>query len=279
MVYINKKICIKPSKKIKKKDLITIKLKFQSKKILKNKTPLNIIYEDKFLLIINKQKNIIIHPSNKNENNTILNSIIFYYPNIYKNVPKCGIVHRLDKNTTGLIMIAKDIDTYQKLKKNIKNKNIIRIYTTIVYGKLKLNKLISTFISRNKNKRTTMRVSNKGKKAITNYQIIEKFNFCTLLKITLHTGRTHQIRVHMNYIKHPIIGEKIYTNKNIKNIKISKFYKKKIKLINSQLLHAQKLILDHPKYNNKIEINSPLPQEMINFIFYLRHKNIFIKNQ
>ncbi len=268
-VYLNKKNIIKPSKKIKYKDKIKIYnlKKNKNKPIANKKIKINKIYEDKYLLIINKNKNVVMHPGAGNLQNTLMNTLMYYYPDVYKKVPRCGIIHRLDKDTTGLIIIAKNIKSYNFLIKKIKEKKITRIYKTLVYGKIKSNGIINKPISRNKYKRTTMSININGKKAITKYKIIKIFSFCTLLKVKLYTGRTHQIRVHMNYIKHPIVGEKIYTNKNIyKNLKISLNIKKEIKKLNRQALHAYKLKFLHPIKKNKIILLSKLPIDLIKLI-------------
>ncbi len=260
-VKINNKIITKPSKKIKNKDIIIIKYK-KKKRYIPSKISLNIVYEDKYLIIINKKNNIIVHPGAGNTKNTILNSIIYYYPKIYKKIPRCGIIHRLDKNTTGLLIISKKIEVYNKLINYMKKRKISRIYKTIVFGKINKNGIINIPISRNKYKRTIMSVNKKGKKAITYYKIIKKFSFCTFIKVILCTGRTHQIRVHMNYINHPIIGEKIYTNKNIKKYKIPYNVKKKIKKLNRQALHAYLIKFKHPINKKKIKIKIKLPKDI-----------------
>ncbi len=277
-IFINNKIIIKPHKKIKKNDLITIK----NIKNIKNKTiylpnkniKLNKIYEDKNILIINKKKNVIVHPGSGNLNNTLMNTLIYYYLNIYKKVPRCGIVHRLDKNTTGLLIIAKDLFTYNKLINYIKKKKIKRTYITLVWGKVNSNGFINKPISRHKFQRKIMSINKYGKNAITHFKIIEYFSFCTLLKINLETGRTHQIRVHMNYMQHPIIGETIYTRKNIsKKFYIPKIIKKKINNLKRQALHAYSLKFIHPKKKKKIFINSNLPKDILDLIFECRlHK-------
>ncbi len=274
-IYVNNIVCIKPSKKIKKNNIITIKIN-KTKKIIKPKKQnisLNIIYEDKNIIIINKKKGLVVHPGSGNNNNTLMNSIIYHYPNIYKNVPRCGIIHRLDKNTTGLLIIAKDIKTYNILVKKLKKKKIKRIYKTIVLGNIKKKGSINKPISRNKYNRTEMSINKNGKKALTYFKIIEKFNFCTFLKIILDTGRTHQIRVHMKYIKNPILGDKIY---NIKSgffeKKIEKYIPNEIKKLNRQALHASTLIFNHPIKKTKINISSPLPHDIYNILFKLRLK-------
>ncbi len=269
-VSINNKIIIKPSKIIKKNDLINIFIKNNIKKYLPyKKLILNKIYEDKDILIINKNKNTVIHPGHGNTNNTIMNSLIYYY-NSNSNIPRYGIIHRLDKDTTGILIISKNINSYIKLKKKIKEKKITKIYKAIVYGIINKNGIINKPICRNKYNRIKMCVNKNGKKSITHYNIIENFNNCTLLNIKLITGRTHQIRVHMNYINHPIIGEKIYTNKNTNKYKMSKKINILINKLNRQALHASTIKFKHPINKKKIKIDSKIPKDLLNLIFYLR---------
>ncbi len=272
-IYLNNKIIEKNNTKIYPKDIIKIIIEKKKYIYKKNKNiKLNIIYEDKYLIIINKNKNIIVHPGAGHLNDTLINKLIFLYPNIYNKITRWGIVHRLDKDTTGLLIIAKKNNSYIKLIKKIKNRKIIRIYKTLVNGNIKKKSgIIKTYIKRNKYNRKIMSVEKNGKKAITYFRVLERFNFFTLLEIKLETGRTHQIRVHMNYINKPIVGEKIYTKKNILNKKkISKLINNKIKKLNRQALHATTLIFNHPIKKNKIVINCPFPEDILDIIFWLR---------
>ncbi len=276
-ILINNKIIKKPSTKTKLGDIIVIqKIKNNIKYKANNNIKLNKIYEDKNILIINKKKNIVIHPGSGNIQNTLMNTLMYHYPITYKKVPRCGIIHRLDKNTTGLLIIAKDINTYKKLIIYMKKKKIYRSYIALVWGKIKSDGLINKPILRHKFQRKIMSVNKNGKNSLTHFKIIEYFSFCTLLKINLETGRTHQIRVHMNYINHPIIGEKIYTRKNIfKNFIIPNTIKKKIYNLKRQALHAYSLKFIHPNNKKKIIINCNLPQDIWDLIFECRLFNNF----
>ncbi len=279
-IFINNRIITTAHKKTKYKDIIFIKkIKIKKRKYIANKNiKLNKIYEDKYILIINKKNNIVVHPGSGNLNNTLMNTLMYYYPITYKKVPRCGLIHRLDKNTTGLLIIAKKKKIYKKLVKNIKNKKIYRKYITLVWGKIKNNGFINQPISRHKYQRKIMSINKNGKKALTYFKVIENFSFCTLLQIILYTGRTHQIRVHMNYIQHPIIGEKIYTRKNIsKKFKIPYEINKKINNLNRQALHAYYLKFKHPK-KKYMTINSHIPQDIWDIIFECRLNKNIIKN-
>ncbi len=272
-ILINNNISIKKNKKLKINDIITI-IKpittYINTNNKKKKIPINIIYEDTYLLIINKQNGLIVHPGIGTTNNTLLNALMYYYPKNF-HIPRYGIIHRLDKNTTGLMIIAKKINIYYILNKEIKNKNITRIYTALVYGKIKKNNIINLPISRHKKIRTKMSVNPKGKPSITYYYVLEKFKKYTLLNIKLHTGRTHQIRVHMQYIQHPVVGDQTYYNKYYinDNYHITKYS------LNRQFLHAKKLQFIHPIYKTVILINIPLPLDLNNMLCYLRTSNLF----
>nr|WP_281351263.1 RluA family pseudouridine synthase [Enterobacteriaceae endosymbiont of Donacia bicoloricornis] len=235
---------------------------------------LNIIYNDKYILVINKINNLVVHPANKNKNNTIFNSLLFHYPHL-RDVPRAGIVHRLDKNTTGLMIIAKNMNSYMFLKKELKKHNIIREYETIVNGIIKKNGIINYPIKRvYKKNYICMDINPLGKKAITKYFVKNIFKNHTHLRIRLETGRTHQIRVHLSYIKNSIVGDLVYKQcKN--NYIINNFYKNKInQIIQRQALHACYLKFKHPFFNINIKLYSKLPNDINNLINFLKKNKI-----
>nr|WP_281351804.1 RluA family pseudouridine synthase [Enterobacteriaceae endosymbiont of Donacia sparganii] len=235
---------------------------------------LNVVYDDKYVLVINKTSNLVVHPANKNMNNTIFNSLLYNYPYL-RDVPRAGIIHRLDKNTTGLMIIAKNIDVYMFLKNELKKHNIIREYEAIVNGIIKKNDIINYPIKRiYKKKNIYMDVHPLGKKAITKYFIKNIFKNYTHLRIQLKTGRTHQIRVHLSYIKHSIVGDPVY-NKYQNIFLINNFYKKSInKIIQRQALHACYLKFIHPFYKINIKLYSKLPNDINNLIYFLKNNDI-----
>jgi 23S rRNA pseudouridine1911/1915/1917 synthase len=266
-VYVNNRIINSPDFKIMKGDFLYVK--FFTKKtnnLSPEKIFLNIVYEDKYLLIVNKQSSLVVHPGFGNYSGTLLNGLINRYKYI-KKIPRAGIIHRLDKDTSGLIIVAKTSTSYFLLKKMMKNREIIREYKAIVLGQIKYGGLINAPISRNIKKRTCMAVNSFGKKAITYYFVKKVYKYYTLLKLRLETGRTHQIRVHMLYIKHPILGDKKYKyNFNFFPglQKSSEFYK--IKNFPRQALHAYKISFIHPIINKRIFIKLKLPQDMLDFL-------------
>lgn len=262
-VIVDNEIINKPSKKIlgNRKIIINNIKKSNSDILQPQNIKINIIYEDQDIIIINKKNGMIVHPGVGNPDNTLLNALIYHYPNnIF--LPRAGIVHRLDKNTTGLMVIAKNIYSYLFLVESIKKHNVIRQYEAIVEGELKSNGTIDQPIMRHINKRTCMMVHHKGKNAVTNYKIIKTFNKFTYIRLKLNTGRTHQIRVHMSYIKHNILGDQKYGKKKTKNINLNKY----IKNFNRQALHAVKLIFLHPNKKSIVKFYSPIPKDMLKLL-------------
>ena len=270
---INKKIVIDPSKKITEGDNLTLAIPEPKKTSLKPyKFKLNIIYEDDDLLVINKPSGIVMHPGAGNFDNTIVNALVNYDKNSLSNIGdelRPGIVHRIDKNTSGLIVIAKNNFTHEHLSNQFSKHSITRIYQLLIWGKVRPTKgRIETLITRSSKNRQMMEVSfTKGKRAITNYktlQIFENRNIPTfsLIDCKLETGRTHQIRVHMNYLGHSIVGDDKY-KKKFKRIKnINPLLEKKLIKLNRQFLHAKTIGFTHPRKNKEMVFNSILPQEL-----------------
>ncbi|MCV2531387.1 MAG: RluA family pseudouridine synthase [Candidatus Lightella neohaematopini] len=252
LVKVNDNIVSNPDKKVFNNDKIELNINLSKNNILAPKNiKLNIIYEDSNILIINKQSNLTMY-SNRNCN-SLLNAILYYYP-LNINLPRVGIVHRLDKDTTGILIIAKNLTTQYKLTQIIKNKQISKRYLAIVHGHTKKYGSIIKPISRNINNRTCMKICNYGKLSITHFKVIKYFKYYTYLSIIPETGRTHQIRVHMSYINHPILGDTKYNN-----IFVDK--KNNIKF-NRQALHSYKIKFNYPFNNSKKTWYAPLPKDM-----------------
>ncbi len=270
---LNNKIIINPSKKISNGDIINLTIPEPKKTSLKPyKYKLNIIYEDDDLIVLNKRAGITMHPGAGNYNNTIVNALINYKKNSLSSIGdelRPGIVHRIDKNTSGLVVIAKNNQTHEHLSIQFSKHSIIRTYQLLIWGKVRPSKgKVETFITRSSKNRQLMEVSNiKGKKAITNYKTIEVFEnkntpTLSLLECKLETGRTHQIRVHMNYLGNSIVGDDKY-KKRFKKIKnTDPLLEKKLTNLNRQFLHAKTIGFIHPKKNKKMIFNSILPEEL-----------------
>lgn len=238
---------------------------------------LNIIYEDEDIIIINKPVGLVVHPGAGQHDNTLLNAILHHAPKLAQ-IPRAGIIHRIDKDTSGLLVIAKTIEAHTKLVAAMQEHQIKREYEAVVYGALTSGGTIDAPIGRHKIKRTAMAVTTTGKIAITHYRIIERFTTFTHIKVTLETGRTHQIRVHMAHIHHPIIGDQTYGGR----LKIPKNttaeLQEYLQLFKRQALHARKLILNHPKTNKLIEAEAPLQKDMIQLLQLLRKNEQLISS-
>ena len=278
---INNKIIIDPSKKVSKRDEIILIIPEPKKASLKPyKFKLDIVYEDEDIILINKPSGIVIHPGAGNFDNTIVNALVNYNKNSLSNIGdklRPGIVHRIDKNTSGLVVIAKNNQTHEHLSNQFSKHTITRIYQLLIWGKVRPSKgRVETLITRSSKNRQLMEVSYiKGKKAITNYKTIQVFEndntpTFSLLECKLETGRTHQIRVHMNHLGHSIVGDDKYKKKFKKINNISPIIEEKIMSLNRQFLHATTLGFTHPKKNKEMIFKSILPNELRNLLKILR---------
>ena len=219
---------------------------------------IDIVYKDNDLIIINKKTNIICHPAAGHSKGTIANGLIYMFPEL-KNLPRSGLIHRLDKDTSGLLIVARTIESYTKLIRSMQNRNISRHYIAFCHGLVMKNGKIEYPISRHRVDRKKMAVNIIGKEAVTEYEVIKNYEKNTKLRLKLQTGRTHQIRVHMQYLGFPLIGDQTYGL----NIKSNKDISQKIKLFSRQALHAESLSFSHPITNKKVNINSKLPNDLI----------------
>jgi len=254
----NNKILQDPSKKISIGDILELTIPEPKKASLKPfDYKLDIIYEDDDLIVLNKPAGIVMHPGAGNFDNTIVNALMNYDKNSLSNIGdelRPGIVHRIDKNTSGLVVIAKNNQTHEHLSIQFNKHSIIRVYELLIWGKIRPSKgKIETLITRSSKNRQMMEVSNtKGKKAITNYKTIETFEnkntpTLSLLECKLETGRTHQIRVHMNYLGNSIVGDDKYKKKFKKIKNIEPLLEKNLINLNRQFLHAKTIGFIHPK--------------------------------
>nr|WP_281348995.1 RluA family pseudouridine synthase [Enterobacteriaceae endosymbiont of Plateumaris sericea] len=240
--------------------------------------PLNIIYDDNYLLVINKSSNLVVHPGNGNPDKTIFNSLLYNYP-FLRDLPRAGIIHRLDKNTTGLMIIAKTMLSYMNLKIALKKHKIIREYEAIVNGIIQHNDIINYPIKKYYNKKKIrMIINNKGKKAITQYFLKRIFKNHSHLRIKLYTGRTHQIRVHLEYINHSIVGDPIYKKSQINILTIHNKQYLINKILKRQALHACYLEFMHPIYHYPLKLNSSLPDDIQYLISILEEHNKSVYN-
>ena len=278
---LNNKIILDPSKKVNFNDSIKLTAPDPQKSSLKAyKYKLDIVYEDDDLIVLNKPSGIVMHPGAGNFDNTIVNALVNYNKNSLSNIGgelRPGIVHRIDKNTSGLVVIAKNNYSHENLSLQFSRHSITRVYQLLVWGKIRPSKgKIETLITRSSKNRQMMTVSNsKGKKAITNYQTIELFEnknipTLSLLECKLETGRTHQIRVHMNFLGNSIVGDDKYKKKFKKIKDIDPLLESSIINLERQFLHAKTIGFIHPKKNKEMIFHSILPQELETILKMLR---------
>lgn len=212
--------------------------------------PLDIIYQDKDIAIINKPQGMTVHAGNGTHGSTLVNALLYHLDSLsgINGVIRPGIVHRIDKDTSGLLVVAKNDTAHLSLSEQIKNKTCHRIYLALLEGTVKQNDgIIDTFIGRSDKNRTMMAVKDSGRRAVTHFKVLKRYKEFTFAEFRLETGRTHQIRVHCKYIGHPIVGDPVYG-----------YEKQKFKL-NGQLLHAWKLELTHPSTGERMSFEAPLP--------------------
>lgn len=234
---------------------------------------LDIVYEDEDLIVINKPANLVVHPGNANSSGTLINYLVYKFPELNK-LPRGGIVHRLDKDTTGLMVVARSLKAYKSLTEQLKDKTVTRIYDAVVWGVRISGGKVDEPISRNPKDRTKMAVvhNNSSRQAVTNFKIAEKFSKHMHLKVALETGRTHQIRVHMDYINHPLVGDKTYGRKRLLH-KAPLELQVMLDQFPRQALHASHLELLHPSLNKNMSWEVDLPKDMQDLLSCIRDNN------
>jgi 23S rRNA pseudouridine1911/1915/1917 synthase len=268
-ILINDEL-INPKKKVLTGDRITVFIQNDDKNLqfLPEDIDFHIIYSDNDIAVINKPPGLVVHPADGNWTGTLLNGILKKFP-LNKFLPRAGIVHRLDKDTSGLLVIALNDLAQQSLIYQLQNKTVYREYRAIVWGDIYCSGKISEPIGRHPKNRIKMSVNKiNGKDAVTNYEPIENFTYHSYIKCILETGRTHQIRVHMNHNKTPIVGDPIYGYKKIFPFKknINKDFVDKLLQFPRQALHAKKLGLIHPASNKQMVWDIKLPDDFLDLL-------------
>jgi 23S rRNA pseudouridine1911/1915/1917 synthase len=275
-IHLNQKSA-KPSAHVKAGDTISGTLPEPEPLHLKPEPlPLTILYEDPSVIVIDKPSGMVVHPAYGNLSGTLVNALLYHCKDLagINGVLRPGIVHRLDKDTSGVMVVAKDDEAYQHLIRQFKNRTVEKVYWAIVYGKFDQDEgLIDSAIGRHPSERKRMSTrTRKGRVAITRWKKVEEFDGLTLLEIFPQTGRTHQIRVHLSSIGHPILGDPLYGRKGRAGAIHDLFLKEGIKRMDRQALHAQRLKFTHPRTGERIYFVSPLPQDMKEVLEWLRAK-------
>ena len=261
---------VKPRTKIMGNEIVEIRAEEEELiKDLPENIDIDIIFEDEDLIVVNKASNLVVHPGAGNKKGTLVNGLLAYNKNL-SFLPRAGIVHRLDKNTSGLLISAKNESTYINLVRQLKERLISRKYLALVVGEPISGGKIDEPLGRHPRFRTKQAVVKKGKNALTFYKIVEKYRGYSLLEASLSTGRTHQIRVHFSYLGYPIVGDNTYGGKRKFPAGISEMTREKISQFPRQALHASKLQFRHPQTGNKVSLHAPLPRDMSDLISFLK---------
>ena len=284
-VLVNDKI-IKANYKVKPADVVTVLYNYpkEEKELVPQDIPLNIIYEDDVFLIINKVSGMVVHPGFGNRDGTLVNALKFHFdnlPNIGEE-ERPGLVHRLDKNTSGILVVAKTDIAMNNLTKQFSNRTIKRKYIALVWGDLKDDSgTITGNIGRSLKNRKIMSVfteENYGKHAITHYKVLKRYGYTTLVECRLETGRTHQIRTHFKHLGHPIFNDVDYGGdvilKGTTFNKYKQFVQNCFKVCDRQALHAKSLAFQHPTTNNFVSFDSDLPKDMQQLIDKWQHYSL-----
>ena len=223
--------------------------------------PLDIVFEDESILIVNKPAGLVVHPAVGNWHGTLLNALLNHDPNL-ETLPRAGIVHRIDKETSGLLMIAKTLQAHNSLTQQLQDRDITREYQAITRGRMTAGGTVDEPIGRHPTERKRYAVRENGKPAVTHYRVGQRFTRHTLVQVKLETGRTHQIRVHMAHIRFPLLGDQVYGGRFQMPPDCSERLEKELRSFKRQALHAAKLGLQHPVTDEYCEWEQPLPEDM-----------------
>ena len=253
---------LKPRDILKQGSVVTVEIKEPTNLEVKAvDIPLDIVYEDSDLAVINKEQGLTVHAGSGTNENTLVNALLYKLDSLsgINGVIRPGIVHRIDKDTSGLLVVAKNDKAHLSLASQIQNKTCSRVYVALLEGNLKSDSgVIDTFIDRSTKNRTMMAVSSSGRNAVTEYKVLKRFDGYTLCEFRLKTGRTHQIRVHAKHLGHPVVGDLVY------GFKANKFNLK------GQLLHAKELSFIHPTTNERVTFTAPIPAHFENVLKKLK---------
>ena len=278
LVKLNDRITNIPREKVLGGEKIEITVEVEDEtRFEPENIPLNIVYEDDDIIVINKPKDLVVHPGAGNPNGTVLNALLYHYPPIAE-VPRAGIVHRLDKDTTGLMVVAKTIPAQTKLVRDLQKRKITREYEAVASGIMTKGGTVDQPMARHATKRTLMAVHPMGKPAVTHYRIMENYRNYTRLRLRLETGRTHQIRVHMAHIAHPLLGDQTYGGRPRPPKNASENFMEILRNFKRQALHAVMLRLAHPITGEMMEWYAPLPDDFVELLNalkadYLEHQD------
>ncbi len=232
--------------------------------------PLDIVYQDEALLVINKPPGLVVHPGAGNREGTLLNALLHHAPELAA-VPRAGIVHRLDKDTSGLLVVARTLSAQHSLTAQIQARSFQREYRAVVNGVMTAGGSITAPIGRHRVQRTRMMVRDDGREAVTHYRVLERFRAHTSIRVMLETGRTHQIRVHMAHIRAPLVGDPVYGGRLRLPPACPPPLASALRAFRRQALHAASLSIEHPGTGERLAWEAPLPEDMAQLLAALRH--------
>jgi 23S rRNA pseudouridine1911/1915/1917 synthase len=276
LIFLNQKPT-KPSVHLKSGDLISGSLpEPQPLSFKPEPIPLTVLYEDSSIIVIDKVPGMVVHPAYGNPSGTLVNALLYHCKDLagINGVLRPGVVHRLDKDTSGVMVVAKDDEAFHHLTKQFKNRTVDKVYLAIVYGKFGQDEgLIDSAIGRHPRERKRMSTRTKrGRMAVTHWRKVEEFDNSTLLEIFPQTGRTHQIRVHLSSIGHPVLGDPLYGRKGRPRAIHDPSLKECVKKLNRQALHAQRLEFTHPRTGERVQFVAPIPEDMSIVLSFLRRQ-------
>lgn len=263
-------VVLRPRDKVLEGQRIEVKAELSEETRFKAESiELDIIYEDESIIVLNKPAGLVVHPGAGNPEGTLLNALLHHDPNL-ATLPRVGIVHRLDKDTSGVMVVARTLEAHTSLVQQLQSRSMHREYDTVVQGEFIAGGTVDAPIGRHHSQRIKMAVINSGKPAITHYRIKERFSQFTRLTVQLDTGRTHQIRVHMAHIHHPVLGDPVYGGRLKIPANCTPEVLEQIQNFRRQALHAYRLSLDHPLTHETLSWEAPLPDDYLKLLEVLR---------
>ncbi|MDT8427369.1 MAG: 23S rRNA pseudouridine(1911/1915/1917) synthase RluD [Pseudomonadales bacterium] len=259
---------LQPKEKLYAGDEITLETEYEpgsNEENLAENMPLDIIHEDEHLIVLNKAVNVVVHPAAGNRSGTLMNGLLHYCPAL-AGIPRAGIVHRLDKDTSGLMMVAKTLQAHHALVKQLQRREVTREYEAVVNGVMTGGGSVDLPIGRHPINRKKQAVNESGKEAVTHYRVLNRFRAHTHIRVKLETGRTHQIRVHMSHIHYPLVGDPLYGGRLQIPKACSKALEDELRKFRRQALHARKLGVTHPVSNEYMQWEVGAPADFIQLL-------------
>lgn len=264
---------VKPKYKSEGDELLTLEVELEAQtRSLPEDIPLDIVYEDDDIIVINKPVGMVVHPGAGNITGTLVNALLHHYPKSVE-LTRAGLVHRIDKDTSGLLVVAKNLEAQFSLSKQLEKKSVYRVYDLVAYGAIIAGGTIDEPIKRHPVDRIKMAILPGGKDAVTHYNVKERFQHFTRIQARLETGRTHQIRVHFSYIGHGLVGDPVYMNRVRVPAGASPLLAETLRGFKRQALHAAKLGLVHPRSGEEMQFEAPWPEDLTNLVEVLRTEN------